>query len=332
MNKVNQHFSSLDLFRAVAGYGVAICHFYYYVHDQSNYQFYSLFFVEFFFVLSGFVLYPQLVKVYKKNKNLKIFFMRRWFRTIPLYILALFCYSILFSKFDLDTLKYFFFIQHLTDNFLIDDYFSVAWSLSVEEIFYIIFPLFLILLKKKNFVEIILIFLSLIYVLKIFYISFADVDNEFFRIGTFLRLDSIAFGLIVRKYYIKINSLSLNIFSSSVIIILLNFIKDLSLFNKYEIFLFILIVQIFSINLILIFIHLDKFIKKKYLQNLFSLLSKQTYSVYLFHFFPIYFLKNSLIFLDKSFIFLIYVMSLFLISTLSYYLFEKPILTKRPKY
>jgi peptidoglycan/LPS O-acetylase OafA/YrhL len=332
LNKINQHLFSLDLFRAIAGYGVAICHFYYYIYDQSNYQFYSLFFVEFFFVLSGFVLYPQLLKVYEKNKNLKIFFMRRWLRTIPLYILALFCYSILFSKFDWDTLKYLFFVQHLANNFLLDDYFSVAWSLSVEEIFYIIFPIFLILLKKRSFMEIILIFVAIIYLIKIFYISFGNIDNEFFRIGTFLRLDSIAFGLVIRRYYIKVNKVSLHILSAAIIIILFNFTKDLNLFSKYEIFFFILIVQIFSINLITIFVYLNKFVKKKYLQITFSLLSKQTYSVYLFHFFPIYFLKNSLIFSNNSYIFLIYLISLFLISTLSYYLFEKPILLKRPNY
>ena len=117
MNKINQHYYSLDLFRAVAGYGVAICHFYYYIFDIENFQFYSIFFVEFFFILSGFVLYPQLAKVYSNKKNLNIFFLRRWFRTIPLYILALICYSILFNKFDLDTLKYLFLFKNLPTHF-----------------------------------------------------------------------------------------------------------------------------------------------------------------------------------------------------------------------
>ena len=58
-----KNISSLDLFRRIAGYGVGICHFYYYLYDLNNFQFYSIFFVEFFFVLSGFVLYPQLLKV-----------------------------------------------------------------------------------------------------------------------------------------------------------------------------------------------------------------------------------------------------------------------------
>ena len=95
-NKIN----SLDLFRGVAGYGVAISHFYYYFFDLNFFQFASIFFVEFFFVLSGFVLYPQLLKVYNNSSNLKVFYVRRWMRTIPPYLLALSAYSIFFLKFD----------------------------------------------------------------------------------------------------------------------------------------------------------------------------------------------------------------------------------------
>ena len=123
--------TSLDLFRGIAGYGVAICHFYYYLLNINDFQFYSFFFVEFFFILSGFVLYPQLLKVYKDTRNTKIFYLRRLFRTIPPYFLALILYSILFSKFDKDTLKYLFFIQNISENFINFDYFYVAWSLSI---------------------------------------------------------------------------------------------------------------------------------------------------------------------------------------------------------
>ena len=103
--------NSLNLFRGVAGYGVAVSHFYYYLFYINFFQFLSIFFVEFFFVLSGFVLYPQLLRVYENSKNLKIFYFRRWLRTIPAYCLALLTYSIFFLKFDLDTLKYLFFYK-----------------------------------------------------------------------------------------------------------------------------------------------------------------------------------------------------------------------------
>ena len=332
MSKINQHYYSLDLFRAMAGYGVAICHFYYYVFNQVNFQFYSIFFVEFFFILSGFVLYPQLAKVYDNKKNLNIFFMRRWFRTIPLYILALICYSILFKKFDTDTLKYAFFIQKLTSTFLEYDYFSVAWSLSVEEVFYITFPLFLIIFNRINFLNIVIIFLSIVYFLKFSYILKDSVDNEFFRVGTFLRLDAIAFGLIIRKYYFQLKNIYFHLLIGFLICYFINSLESLSELNKYKIFIFIFLIQIFSINILSIFLWFNKFINIQFLKKLFSLLSKQTYSVYLFHLFPIYYLKKNNFLLNEYSLFAFYLLVLFVISTLSYYLFEKPILIKRPNY
>ena len=142
MNIKLNNISSLDLFRGIAAYGVAICHFYYYLYNLNNFQFYSIFFVEFFFVLSGFVLTPQLQRVYNNTKNTKIFYFRRWLRTIPPYLIALVCYSIVFLKFDIDTLKYLLFIQNTFNNFVDSDYFYIAWSLSIEEFFYLVFPPF----------------------------------------------------------------------------------------------------------------------------------------------------------------------------------------------
>ena len=110
MNIKLNNISSLDLFRGIAGYGVAICHFYYYLYDLNNFQFYSIFFVEFFFVLSGFVLYPQLMKISENKDNLFIFYKRRWIRTLPLYIIILLIVSALTSELlSVDFFKYFFF-------------------------------------------------------------------------------------------------------------------------------------------------------------------------------------------------------------------------------
>ena len=179
-----QHLSTLDLFRGLSGYGVAISHYYFYIFNIEIFQFYSIFFVEFFFVLSGFVLFPQLNKIYNNYKNAKIFYLRRWIRTLPPYFVALICYSILFSKFDTDTIKYLFFIQNFKQNFLNYDYFYIAWSLSIEEFFYLIFPLFLIIFKIFKILNIILFFIFIIFIIKNFYLVTDNVDGSF-RIGTF---------------------------------------------------------------------------------------------------------------------------------------------------
>ena len=54
----------LDLLRGIAGYGVAITHYLYFVQKSINFEYYSFLFVEIFFVLSGFVLSNQLIKIY----------------------------------------------------------------------------------------------------------------------------------------------------------------------------------------------------------------------------------------------------------------------------
>lgn len=328
----SKNITTLDLFRGIAGYGVAICHFYYYLYNLDNFQFYSIFFVEFFFVLSGFVLFPQLQKVYNNKKNIKIFYFRRWLRTIPPYVVALICYSMLFSKFDGDTLKYLFFVQKISPNFLELDYFSIAWSLSVEEFFYFIFPIFLIVFNKKKFIHILILFISLIYALKIVYL-FTNVDHEFYRIGTFLRLDAIAFGIITRIYLKKIKNNLLNIFSAILIAFIMNyFLINLKDLTAIELSFFVVLIQFFSINMIIIFVNFNKAIVNKFLVNFFSLLSKQTYSIYLFHFVIIYLIGQNIFLLEQKLIFPLYIISLFLFSSIFYYVFEKGIVENRPTY
>jgi len=332
MSSHSKNIASLDLFRGIAGYGVAICHFYYYLYDLSNFQFFSIFFVEFFFVLSGFVLYPQLQKVYNNNKNIKIFFYRRWLRTIPPYILALVCFSVLFTKFDSDTFKYLFFLQKITENFVKFDYFSVAWSLSVEEFFYVLFPIFLVVLNKRKFIHILLLFISLIYILKIVFL-FLNVSEEFYRIGTFLRLDAIGFGVLTRIYFKKIKNNFLNLLSAILIAIsMYYFMSNIKNLPNTELFLFILLIQLFAINAIILFVNFDKFIINSFLISLFTLLSKLTYSIYLFHFAILHFISSNIFLLNSEFVFIYYLISLFIFSSICYYAFEKGFVKNRPMY
>ena len=105
-----KHLYSLDLFRGFCGYGVAFCHLQAFIFKNSHMEYLSLLFVEFFFILSGFVLYPQLMKISENKDNLFIFYKRRWIRTLPLYIIILLIVSALTSELlSVDFLKYFFF-------------------------------------------------------------------------------------------------------------------------------------------------------------------------------------------------------------------------------
>ena len=333
MNIKLNNISSLDLFRGIAAYGVAICHFYYYLYNLNNFQFYSIFFVEFFFVLSGFVLTPQLQRIYNNTKDTKIFYFRRWLRTIPPYLIALACYSIVFSKFDIDTLKYLLFIQNTFNNFVDFDYFYIAWSLAIEEFFYLIFPIFLIIFNKNKFIHIVILFILIIYGIKFAYLLLNNADGEFYRIGTFLRLDSIAFGILTRIYFNKIKNSLINMLSIILVVFsLYYFSQDYKNLTTVKLFLFVLLIQYFSVNMIIIFVNFNKLIANTFLIGFFSILSKQTYSVYLFHFLIIYLISLNSFLLNNEFIFIFYLIFLFLFSSFFYYIFEKNIMENRPAY
>ena len=84
--------ASLDFLRGAAAFSVAIPH---YLTANAPFQPFTEAFaiagVEVFFVLSGFVLAPQIVDwvVGKPWRNLGVFLVRRWMRTIPPYVVAL---------------------------------------------------------------------------------------------------------------------------------------------------------------------------------------------------------------------------------------------------
>ena len=330
-NETDKHFYGLDLLRGISGYGVAICHFYAFIYKNVFLEYLSFIFVEFFFVLSGFVLFPQLLKILDNKKNLLIFYKRRWLRTLPLFFICLIIISIMFKKFlTYDFFKYFFFLQDIVPDFLETSYYPVVWSLSIEEFFYLIFPIFLISINKTNFLKkCIYLFLFLIFI-KIFFVNY--FDSYFIRTGTLFRFDAILLGFLIRYVYLKFD-FKKSIFFSIIFIFLYINLQDFILANK-DLFIiklgFILFLQLFSAVILILFLNIESLTKFNIFKKISVLVSKQTYSVYLTHMIFIYFLIDfNISVLNK---FMIYLFLLIAISTLSYYFIEKPILKTRPKY
>lgn len=116
--------------------------------------------VELFFVLSGFLIGSIMIsKVEASNSSfawIPNFWSRRWFRTVPNYVLFVAInFLLLFSiRPDMmpNLLMYLTFTQNLAWQH--PGFFPEAWSLAVEEIFYLITPLvvgaFLLVLKKPR--------------------------------------------------------------------------------------------------------------------------------------------------------------------------------------
>ena len=64
-----------------------------------------------------------------------------------------------------------------------------------------------------------------------------NVNEEFYRVGTFLRLDAIAFGVLIRIYLEKIRNNLFNIFSAIFIAFTMQYfllnLENLSIFKLF---------------------------------------------------------------------------------------------------
>ena len=103
--------------------------------------------VELFFVLSGFLIGQILIRTGVKLNtagNVAFFYVRRWFRTLPLFFLFLIVnvvFERLFRAHDVglrEALSHGFFLRNLTA--LQMTFFPESWSLAIEEWFYLLFP------------------------------------------------------------------------------------------------------------------------------------------------------------------------------------------------
>ena len=145
----HQRIASLDLLRGLAAFAVAIPH--YFVLNSiapETAEATSVLGVEVFFVLSGFVLSSADRQLHAGQEfgRLRIFLIRRWMRTIPPYLFALVAISFLVDRlWTADFIRYALYLQNLFFQANASDYYSVAWSLAVEEWFYVLFPVSMML-------------------------------------------------------------------------------------------------------------------------------------------------------------------------------------------
>ena len=328
------YIKQLDLLRAVAVLGVIFYHY------TDGYFTGGWLGVDVFFVLSGFLISNTIISsLTKKNFKFKSFYIRRIRRILP-SLLSTILFTVPFSfqllapkeliEYLRSTASSLFFISNF---YLLDlDFYNTSsaklmpmihtWSLSIEEQFYIVFPVFMFLIYKNEKINKFLI-IFIFFIVSIFIAASLSSEVAFylpqFRMWEFL------LGVILMFLYqskkIK-GSYSLGLF-----IILFSYIyfDDLEINNLLPRVVCLIGVSIYLLGT-------QSNIKEFKFEKMFITIGKISYSLYLFHqpifsFYKIYLYKNDIYESNLSKIYLVTI--LFIISYLNYYLIEKKFLSSK---
>ena len=160
--------------------------------------------VEIFFVLSGFLIGRIIIREFKDFKGYETFrhfWVNRWFRTLPLYYLALLVQILLSNKMEWGYLYYLVFLQN---NFYGISLFPISWSLVVEEWFYLglpfVFFLFRVAFRKVSIIHLV-VCVVLLLLIKGFVIYFRGIPFAGVNGNPLLRFDSMLIGVILAMLY-----------------------------------------------------------------------------------------------------------------------------------
>ena len=341
----------LDLLRTLAIGFVLLAHF---AKVLDSIGFWG---VELFFALSGFLIGKIIWENYNSSNSYNMnlvtnFWKRRWWRTVPnyyLFLLIMIVFQWSWTKQftgGLTILKSIFFMQ----NFIAreEEFYSVSWSLCIEEWFYLLFPLVLLLLSflrfsKKITFSITLFFFIIVSIIVRYYLIEQNVGHSLRGI-TLARIDAIVYGVAASFIMnTKNNSKNLSNFMLVVGFILLFYCtKQVHFSNiKYEeirsgqLFLMLtplafalIIPKVEKMNFT--FNHLSWL--KVSIQNI----SLWSYSIYLSHIpvmFTTYYLTSAIRINGMGNLAskLIGLLVTIMVSAFIYKYFEKPLTNKRPK-
>lgn len=178
--------------------------------------------VDLFFVLSGFLISSQLFFNIKNGVKIsfKDFFLKRFFRILPLFWFVTALYFLVPPFREREALPPLWKLLTFTQNFglNIQDYgtFSHAWSLCVEEHFYLLLPLVLLFLQSTNLFSksywilvalFVFGFIIRFYSWKILYFPNSGTDNpwlfwsKYIYYPTYNRLDGLLIGVAIAALY-----------------------------------------------------------------------------------------------------------------------------------
>lgn len=354
----------MDLVRATAITMVVLSHvdFIFQKYDIPGIGFIGIEGVEVFFVLSGFLIGRILIQTISNtnfsSKEIFLFWLRRWLRTLPLYYALLIINAIILVSvgYNLpnELWKYVFFLQNLMNYQVI--FFLESWSLSVEEYAYLLMPIVIYMLanasknRAKAFLLASTLMIVIFFVSKLYYyVAYSDEYqtlafwNTHLKSVVIYRLDAIFYGFLMIYFFEehnrRIQELKVKLFVFGILLLTsISFI--IPVFGIYiesnPFYWNVLYLPLNSIGIALMlpqFYYLKKPSKK--LADFIEKISKYSYSMYLLHYTFLLFLLEILFdFESRSllaliFISLFYLIMVYILSKWVYTYFEKPILKFR---
>jgi peptidoglycan/LPS O-acetylase OafA/YrhL len=341
----------LDAVRAAAIGLVLLCHgtpFYkpillhHHIDVQSWRVFTGVTGVELFFCLSGFLIGGILLGL-EANKpsgrTVGIFYVRRWMRTLPLYYFVLFAISD-FPQLDphprVGFLSFVTLTQNLFGSMPPGDWFAISWSLTIEEWSYLLLPAVVFGLfgrTKRPLLSGTLAMCLLAFILRVILLARTGSWDSIVRTSVAGRLDAICYGVLAVVAFRQFRGAYLRWIKRLWWALLALFLLNLYLFWHSSMLdgiygrIFALPVTSFSLAALLPLImglQLPGF-----LAVVIRFIAKISYGMYLFHW-PVYFLTVEWVADIPGLPLPVFAFGTILVSTLVYYLVERPILRLRP--
>ncbi len=348
-NNNNRYISYLDGLRGYAIFFVLLGHFNLVKITLAQVG------VTIFFFISGFLITKLLIYEYTKGQTigLREFYIRRVLRLYPALLFMLLCYCTVLLVFGyriigndiLAGLFYYtnyyltYFHPVLPDaKYLLVS--EVLWSLSVEEHFYLLFPLlFLWLLPRgKLFIKVLVLLLAAFLVVRILTVAYASGNTFFINYyTTHCRADSILYGCVAAllvfhyqsKWYVRVLQ-SGSCFYIGLVVLVASVLFRNVFFQKTFVYslegvgLFLMIPSISFARL--------NGIMHKIIDNKISVyIGKLSYSLYLCHWVA---MQLGILYFPKSSPgwFAVVVPTTVILALVSFYLVEKPFLALRKKF
>jgi len=208
-NQNRSYYPALDGLRGLASLLVVVYHNFGFI---NHYFFFGWIGLDIFFVLSGFLITDILLTTIGHPHYLKNFYVRRMLRVFPLYYAALIVFLLLLPRFS--GMRPFFsyyvenqaFLWVYLQNWLyvfepppqFQTTLNHLWSLAVEEQFYLLWPLLILLIKKPKYL---LLFIGALLVLVIALRYQAWTSHlekmSYYNLYTFTRIDGICIGCMI---------------------------------------------------------------------------------------------------------------------------------------